>query len=246
MKLSFECTLDPRSMPTVKGKKFCASCQKNVVDLRRKSDQKIASFFEANVTPCVIIYQDQLDRMPKRPLKKQQDDFRYLPYAAGVIAVSLLPAMSLAQTEIRANAQTIGIKPVTLPALDDQAIATAQKTGSKVIASEKYYVRGRVNIRDQKAKIKAGKEIVIYYYNQDTHERDTLATGKLGVNGKFKISLTKEQFDNLSESKENIRIDTEVFRRERIKEITFTENSVNILISVSAKQQRALMGRIAF
>jgi hypothetical protein len=244
MKLSFECKLDPRSLPTKQGKKFCDSCQKNVTDLRRKSDEKIASFFEVNTKPCVIIYQDQLDRLPERPLIRQQDRLRYLPYAAGVIAVSLLPSVSLAQTEIRPNVQTIAIKPVTLPVLENHEPITADhKNESKAIDVKKYFVKGRLSIRDKKFKMKAGKEVAIYEYNPETHQRDTLAIGKLGVNGKFKIQLTKEQFDNLSASKERLSIDAEVFRSERITEITFTENSASMLISVSAKKRRRVMGK---
>ncbi len=244
MKLSFECTLDPKSMPTVKGKKFCDSCQKHVVDLRRKSDEKIASFFETNISPCVIIYQDQLNRLPRRSLNKQAGKPRYLPYAAGVIAVSLLPSMSLAQTEIRANVQTVGIKPVALPALDNQ-VPTEQQAEQKVPETTKYVVKGRVSIRDKKMKMKAGKEITIYHYKEGGYGMDTLAVGKLGANGKFKIQLTKEQFNNLSDAKEKIHIDAETFRLERIKEITFDERSANILISVSGKKRRAVMGRLA-
>lgn len=220
-----------------------------MVDLRRKSDAKIASFFAETGNPCVIIHQDQLDRLPKRPLNTQPEKFRYLPYAASVIVVSLLPSLTMAQTEILPNAQTIGIKPVTLPALESTELPDSVTLKEKGIDAKKYFVSGRVSIRDKKLKIKKEKELTIYYYRTDDEHhylgKDTIAVGTLGANGKFSMELSKEEFERLQGSKGQLVIDVDVFRRERVQEITFTGNKARLLISVSAKKRRALMGRIS-
>lgn len=236
MKLSFECTLDPKSMPIKHGKKFCDQCQKNVIDLRRKSDAKIASFFEAHAHPCVIIYQGQLDRLPKKPVKKQQNGLRYLPYAAGLIAVSILPSVTLAQTEVKPNAQTVGIKPVTLPALENKETKAVEKETSD---QEKYYLQGRVSIRDKKFKIKQGKNIVIYKSNNDgTYTEDTIAMGKTGANGLFKLEVPKSVYEDLLLEEDDVYFNVEGFNRERLEKVSRTQNTIKVKISVSGKRLR--------
>jgi hypothetical protein len=241
MKLSFECTLDPKTMPIKHGKKFCGQCQKNVIDLHRKSDAKIASFFEANAHPCVIIYQDQLDRLPKRPVKKQQNGLRYLPYAAGLIAVSMLPSATLAQTEVKPNAQTVGIKPVTMPALENKETATTEKQEQSANDNVRYYLKGKVSIRDKKFMVKKGKDITIYWSANDTdgaYTEEKLAEGKLGSNGNFELELTKAGYEALLLDDERVYFNIDGFSRETLKKMSYTKNTVNVKISVSGKRLR--------
>lgn len=238
MKLAFECTLDPRALPIKQGKKFCDNCQKRVTDLRRKSDAKIASFFEANTSPCVIIYQDQLDRLPKRPLRKQQDGFRYLPYAAGLIVASLLPTVTLAQTEILPNAQTVGIKPVTLPALGETPIAGTEQVKA-VTDNTRYYLKGKVSIRDKKFKLKRGKDIVIYRYDKGadgSYRENILAVGKMEANGTFKLELDKPVFDAFLLQNEDVYFNVEGFSREILEDVSYTQNTIKINVSVSGRR----------
>ncbi len=236
MKLSFECALDPKTMPIRHGKKFCDNCQKHVIDLRRKSDAKVASFFEANAHPCVIIYQDQLDRLPKRPMPNQKSGLRYLPYAAGIIAVSLLPSLTLAQTEIRPNVQTVGIKPVVLPGIESKEVKTVESAAK---STEKYYLQGKVSLRDKKYKIKKGKDIVIYRSNNDgTYSEDTLAFGKTGANGNFKLELSKPVYEALLLEEDSIYFNIDGFSREMLEKVSYAQNTIKVKISVSGRRYR--------
>ncbi|HWY33082.1 MAG TPA: hypothetical protein VNX68_00465, partial [Nitrosopumilaceae archaeon] len=90
-------------MKTSKGMKFCESCQKNVIDLRRKSIDKIMDITSKG-SCCVIIYDDQLEiaeerkKMSARIEANQKKTFpSALPYAAGIAALSLLPGALSAQ-----------------------------------------------------------------------------------------------------------------------------------------------------
>lgn len=249
MKLSFQCNQDLRLMPNEHGKKFCDHCQKHVFDLRRKSDEKIAQFFNEHQTPCVIMYQDQLDTLPKKQTAAHLNGMRYLPYAASLVAVTVLPHVTMAQTVISHSTQVIGNMPISIPSIDNKQSSDVPATSTnKVEVYKKYVLDGRVSIRDKKTKLKAGKNFVIYLQKYDSIGHylgaDTIVTGKLGVNGKFKLKLTKEQFDILNSSQDKLRINVGAFRRARLEDILFDKNKATIRVSVSARSSR-VMGRYA-
>jgi len=242
MELSFQCNQDLKGMPTMQGKKFCDHCQKHVFDLRRKSDEKVAAFFRDHQKPCVIIYQEQLDKLPKRQAQPHSG-LSYFPYAASLAAVSLLPQLTIAQTEVIHHTQTIGSIPIAIPSIKNKD--NAESVAKKDEVYDSYILSGRVNIRDKKMKIKKGKEFLIFRSVLDSSGyysgRDTIVSGKLDMNGKFKLKLSKEQFEIINADQEELRINVDVFRGERIEEFSVDKNKVNMQISVSAKR-RVLMG----
>lgn len=249
MSLSFQCNQDLRLMPNQHGKKFCDHCQKHVFDLRRKSDEKIAQFFSEHQSPCVIIYQDQLDRLPKTKPQTQSGAMRYLPYAASLVVASILPHVTMAQVEVSQNIQVIGNTPILIPAIENsQTSDVTSAPTNKTEVYKKYVLDGRVSIRDKKTKLKAGKNILVYINKHDSAGHylgvDTIVVGKLGVNGRFKLKLTKEQFDIINSSQDVIRFSVGTFRRARLEEIIFDKNKAIIRISVSARSRR-VMGRYA-
>ncbi len=244
MKLSFECTRDLRTMPTTQGKKFCANCQKHVTDLRRKSDEKIVNFFEANPNPCVIIYQNQLDKLPKRLQKKKSEQFRYFPYAAGIIAVSLLPTLTMAQVDNKPALNIIGTVPVYVPTLSTENINTNDS-----IAPEKqvYYVTGKIRVRNKLLMSKQGKRVSVHCTLEDSLNgrsyNGMIGMDKLDENGKFSMEITKEEFDIISDSKSELWVDVSRFNSEEIKRTSVTKNKLKLVVSVSARRGRRVMGK---
>ncbi len=240
MKLSFECNQDIRKMPIVHGKKFCANCQKNVTDLRRKSDAKTAQFYDANPKACVIIYQDQLDKLPERTIHVNHSQARYFPYATGIIAISLLPTLTLAQAGSKPVLNIIGTVPFSLPPTDlkdNESVSEVTDSNTK----QNYFIQGRVNIRDKKYKIKKGKDIIIYQTIKEadgSYRDDTLAVGKLGVNGNFKMALTKNGYAALLLDDEEVYFNIDGFSREIVEKVSYTKNTIRANISVSGRRYR--------
>ncbi|RYZ22804.1 MAG: T9SS type A sorting domain-containing protein [Chitinophagaceae bacterium] len=94
------CTESWDGMKPVAGGRYCASCQKKVIDFTGMPDDAIARFFEASKGPvCGQFYPDQLNRpipVPRRPL----------PFLRHLAAI-LFPALLLS---IRSGAQAVRTK----------------------------------------------------------------------------------------------------------------------------------------
>ena len=236
MKLSFQCNLDPTSLPTKNGIKFCQNCQKHVHDIRRKSQEKIRAFYHNNPHACVIAYEHQIDRLPKPKIVPSSTN--YMPYAAGIIAVSLLPALTMAQTRATANVQMIGTTP--MPILNQQMSNDINQQEKENKISEKYFIEGKVTITDKKLKSRKGKEILIYRVLRDAQGdylgEDTLALGTLQLNGKFKMEISKTTFGRLQIDNEDIAFNVDGFNYETVEKLSFSENVANAVITVSAKR----------
>jgi hypothetical protein len=99
MPLSFECQQDFRKMKNTGGKKYCEVCNKNVHDVRNKSFEKINDLVK-NGEACLIIYESQLKKLDEIKNSVQltnKKEISFLPYAAGIAALSLLPQLAVAQ-----------------------------------------------------------------------------------------------------------------------------------------------------
>lgn len=242
MKLSFQCQQDPKQMPTKNGTKFCEHCKKQVHDIRRKSQEKVKAFYQNNPNACVIAYEDQIDKLPK--LKIVSKPSSYVPYAASVIAVVLLPSLTMAQMNGSSDIQTIGVTPV--PVLNTNSINPTEEIFKDVKVSEHYFIDGKVVITDKKLKTRNVKEIIIYKIVRDANGEyvgeDTLAFGTLQLNGKFKLEITKSTFDLLKIENEDIWFSVDGFSSETLEELTFDKNIANATISVSAR--RRVMGAL--
>jgi hypothetical protein len=239
MKLSYECNQDPRKMPTRQGKKFCDHCNRHVHDLRRKSDEKIERFAKENPKACVIAYGHQLDKINRfRPKQKTRS---YFPYAAGIIAVALLPSLSYAQNDtVKTNQAPVTIVPIVIP---DQVPPKKADQAPKNATATPCFIRGKVKVgRKQNLK---GTGIVIYRYayapDGKSVEQDTLAVGELNAKGKFMLKISNEQFDRLRDTRQvdlNIRIYG--FERETIDSMIISGNTATL--AVSAEEERFIMG----
>ncbi len=237
MKLSFQCQQDPKQMPTKNGTKFCQHCQKNVFDIRRKNQKKVLEFYQKNPHACVLAYEDQIERIPKHKLVTKSTN--YMPHAAGIIAVSLLPSLTMAQVNTAPNLHFIGT-----------AIQQHQQSQDKQPATEtttqKYFIEGKVTITDKKTKTRRGKEIIIYKIVRDSKgeyiDEDTLAIGELNLNGKFKLEISKSTFDLLQKKDDDVWLSIEGFSRENIEELTADGNVIKAAVTVSAR--RRVMGAL--
>lgn len=237
MKLSFHCQQDPKQMPTKKGVKFCEHCKKHVHDIRRKSQEKVIAFYQNNPHACVIAFEDQIERIPKYKLGTKSTN--YMPYAAGIIAISLLPSLTMAQVNVSPNLHMIG-----------QAIQSkktdANKQELKKETPEKYYLEGKVTITDKKLKTRKGKEILIYKTIRDSNGdyigEDTLAFGALQLNGNFKLEISKTTFELLQIKDEDIWLYVDGFSMENIEELTADKNVIKAAITVSSR--RRVMGAL--
>lgn len=237
MKLSFQCQQDPKQMPTKNGTKFCQHCQKKVFDIRRKSQEKVLEFYQKNPHACVIAFEDQIERIPKYKLVTKSTN--YMPYAAGIIAVALLPSLTMAQVNVSPNLHMIG-----QGIQQKQAESNKQETKSET--PEKYFIEGKVTITDKKLKSRHGKEIYIYKIVRDSKGEylgeDTLAFGELQLNGKFKLEISEASFELLKIKNEDVWLNVDGFSRENIEELTADKNSIKAIITVSAR--RRVMGAL--
>lgn len=238
MKLAFQCQQDPKQMPTKNGTKFCQHCQKKVFDIRRKNQEKVLEFYQKNPHACVIAFEDQIERIPKYKLVTKSTT-NYMPYAAGIIAVSLLPSLTMAQVNVSPNYHFIG-------QAIQQKQAEADKQEMKSEISEKYFIKGKVTITDKKLKSRHGKEILIYKTIRDSKGdyigEDTLAFGELQLNGKFKLEISKTTFDLLQIKNEDVWLNVDGFSHENIEELTTDKNTIKATITVSAR--RRVMGAL--
>lgn len=229
MKLSFECNQDLKTMPNINGKKFCSSCQKHVFDLRRKSDEKIASFYNANPTACVIAYQEQLDKLVRSNVDTLKTR-RLFPYAASLIAVSILPNLLIANHHVFTNNNIT------------QGVAKEKKDSitdiTKNAEEEKYFVDVRVKLISNKRKHKADREIIICHYKLDSlneiRSEDTLAVGKIDKKGRANLVVSKKTFDLIMKN-ENISVSISGFTREKIEGLEIKEKKIELKISASGR-----------
>lgn len=237
MKLAFQCQQDPKQMPTKNGTKFCQHCQKKVFDIRRKSQEKVLEFYQKKPHACVIAFEDQIERIPKYKLVTKSTN--YMPYAAGIIAVSLLPSLTMAQVNVSPNLHMIGQG-------IQQKQAEQSNTETKSNTEEKYYLEGKVTLTDKKYKTRRGKEIIIYKIIRDTKGdyigEDTLAFGELHLNGKFKFEISKSTFQLLQMKDDDVWLNVDGFSHENIEEITTDKNVVKATITVSSR--RRIMGAL--
>lgn len=224
MKLSFECSQDPRKMPAIAGKKFCTNCHKSVFDLRRKSDAKVAAFYEANPTACVIAYQEQLDKFPGRSIPSRQRSV-FLPYAASFIAVALLPSLTIAQVNVNSKSVKSSVVNVNKNA--------EGKFGENPYKD--YYIEGRIKITDKKLKIKAGREFSFY-----SNKNDSLLEGKIGLGGHFKIKVSKDVFDSFNAGKEGLYVRIDGIAYSWLRELETNKNVVSLSINSRAKRIRVV------
>lgn len=239
MSLSFECNQNPKDMPTKHGTKFCKHCQKNVFDLRRKSPEKIDLFFETHPKPCVIIYQDQLDKVShKHKVPKQTN--RYFPYAATVIVVATLQHVTIAQTSA---------KPTVTIESNINKSDTTQKEEPKLnfvpSANQKYYIKGKLTITDKKLKIKKGRDIRLYINESDTlnNYNDTVfSRGQLKIGGSFNIEVSKNKFDNFLLHKTQVKVKVKGLFTAFVKEFVQSNNQIQLTIKARA-YRRALRGK---
>ena len=235
MKLAFQCQQDPKQMPTKNGTKFCQHCQKKVFDIRRKSQEKVIEFYQKNPHACVIAFEDQIERIPKQQVVTKSTN--YMPYAAGIIAVSLLPSLTMAQVNVSPNLHMIGQG-------IQQKQAEQSTTENTNKSEEKYYLEGKVTLTDKKYKSRHGKEILIYKIVRDSKGEyigeDTLAIGELNLNGKFKLEISKSTFDLLQKKDDDVWLNVQGFSHENIEELTTDKNVIKAAITVSAR--RRVMG----
>ncbi|MCD6066357.1 MAG: hypothetical protein K0S33_1183 [Bacteroidetes bacterium] len=236
MKLSFECKLDPKEIPTKQGKKFCQNCQKQVYDLRRKSDEKIARFYKEHPTACVIAYGDQLDRLPT--LHPENQRINCFPYAAAVITIALLPSLTIAQTQVQMEKQPVSSMPVVIPDMASTAVENNKEVNTKK-TNGPYYIAGKLKIRDKKFKTKKGRNITIYMNNYSADGnylgRDTLASGKSGLNGKFRFKISDRHFNSIQQSSGHVEISIQGLSRVHFKDITFKKNVIQGIASASSR-----------
>jgi hypothetical protein len=230
MKLSYECHLDPAKMPTKQGKKFCDSCHKHVHDLRRKSDEKIALFYQENPSACVIAYEDQLEKLPVRQVESSSRS--YFPYAAAVVSIALLPTLAMAQEAIRAGTPLVTIVPISIPDLQAPAATHTQESGTKTFT--KYYIKGKVKLDDKKFRTRTGRGITFCVSRYDADGKyagaDTVAAGKVGLTGKFKIRITHDHFQMIKDSHLNVQV--KGLGRSRFREMKTEGNVVSGVVHV--------------
>lgn len=91
--------------PTDKGR-FCASCQKNVVDFTRSSDREVLAYLKEHNNVCGRFSNNQLDRELTLPAQKS----RLWPAAAAIAGLlTLAPVTAVSQTT-ESTEQTPGMK----------------------------------------------------------------------------------------------------------------------------------------
>lgn len=228
MKLSFECNQDPRKMPNIKGKKFCSLCEKNVFDLRKKSDEKVASFYKSNPTACVIAYQDQLDKLVRDNTQTIKTR-RLFPYAASLLAVSILPNLIIANYYVLRNNITQGVSQTKNDSISNLDIKTEEG---------KYFVNLRVKLISNKRRPKTNREIVICTSKADSlgyeEVQDTLALGILDKKGRARINVSRDVFQKLSKG-ENLLVRIDWFTKEKIVNIEVKDKLIEMKIIASGR-----------
>jgi len=90
--------------PTDKGR-FCASCQKNVMDFTKASDRQVAEFYKNNPNACGLFLDTQLNRDLLIP--KEKSRFWAAASAAVLSFFAVGTGQALAQSEPVATQETI-------------------------------------------------------------------------------------------------------------------------------------------
>lgn len=86
------CSEDIKKMKKDGSARFCNSCRKHVIDFRNFSAEEILQYFSDHGKPCMMLYEDQLDKVNEL-LEKNKPGFSLFKKAAaiaGMISVSTL------------------------------------------------------------------------------------------------------------------------------------------------------------
>jgi hypothetical protein len=181
MPLDFECNKDPREMKSINGKKYCDECKKFVFDVRRKSVDKIVALKKERGELCMIIYDDQLERVQSilDRGKKTEKSAGLLPYA-GAAALSLFTLNGISQNkdaEGKVQQQTATQSGV----IEEQINVSGTET----------LFRGRL---DKVPKAWSKKQsIQLLYYDTISQEMKTVLTFRSNKSGYFEFRLDKAQ-----------------------------------------------------
>jgi hypothetical protein len=170
--------------PADKGR-FCASCQKAVIDFTNMSDRQIAEFFKTSHSVCGRFYQEQLDRDIRIPKKR-------IPWVRYFFQFSL-PAFLVS---IKASAQKhrtlIGDTIYCTPIMDKTAMPAPEE--NKIISGQILDDKGNkisfatVSIKDTKIAVQADVEGM---FKISAPLNSTLVFSAVGYNSK-EISLNAQ------------------------------------------------------
>jgi hypothetical protein len=226
-------------MKSVNGKKFCEQCQKHVYDVRRKSPEKIVQLKKGKGECCLIIYEDQLEKV-QRILSNEKNVERkrtsVLPYAAGLAALSLLPQISNAQTNN---------SPVSKEIHDENG----KKVGEKKLTEIKSVPQGKKEIVikgtviSSYKKIGKGHDFELGYYvktpNGSSYVKVLDFSSKM--NGSFSFKLNEQQLKSLNENDFEISCDDRSVSWEKFD---FSDYNKHLIIEI--RKRGRVMGAYAF
>ncbi|MCW4467580.1 carboxypeptidase-like regulatory domain-containing protein [Flavobacterium sp. MFBS3-15] len=173
--------------PADKGR-FCASCQKNVIDFIRSSDREIVSAFAKDTNLCGRFNSNQLERALIIPAEKSS----LWPVAAALVSfISLAPATSVAQTP-ESTEQTPGMKmgkillPPAITVTGMVSDAEGPLTGAKV-AIQNTAISVETDADGTYAiEARPGQTLVFTYRDFEIQKNVVLRNAKI-INAKFEI-----------------------------------------------------------
>jgi hypothetical protein len=236
MPLEFYCNQDPRKMRSVKGGKFCEECGKHVIDLRRRSDDKIIDFTQAAENSCVIVYEDQLnliDHIKQSKNRNSGKNKNMLPFAAGLAAITLFSPQLYAQDPVSPSQLEKDAEGKLLP--------NDQRNVTDTLIKNETAITGEV----QFSKGKSRKfEFTLGYYKPVNDSEDvfiTVKTFKSSIGGKFSFTLTRDELRQVQQNSFRI-----ICTGKRIYwgDYTFYKTDEKLILTLNNRS--TFMGRVAF
>lgn len=212
-------------MKTVHGKKFCEQCNSHVFDVRKKTAEQIVDLKKNKGACCVIIYEDQLQQAELLLLQekiRQKRKAPFLPMAASLAALSLIPQLSWPQ----AHNNTETIQPENTArnkeGKENTALSAPGKKDEQKIITIIGFVRRSTN--------KIGKK---HHFDLGYYDRELgfVLVKKFSsrANGHFRIRLTQEEYQLLSRQQLDINCGS---KRVNWKEFNITDRSAPLVIDV--------------
>lgn len=173
--------------PVGKGR-FCASCQKNVIDFTRSSDREILTYLKENDNVCGQFDNSQLERELLIPAERK----RIWPVAAAIAGLlTLTPATAVAQTHERTEQtprMTKGkiLLPPTMTVTGMVSDAEGPLPGAKV-AIQNTAISVETDIDGNYAiEVRPGQTLVFSYRELEIQKNVVLRNSKI-INVTFKI-----------------------------------------------------------
>lgn len=200
-------------------------CNKHVYDMRRKTPAQLAQLKKYTGGCCVLAYADQVQQADELLLQEKvgrKTKAPYLPLAAGLAALSLLPQVSLSQNN-STQTQT-GLTSFR----NKEGKNTTVTTDAKTASDKKITVIGTV--RKSPNKLSKKYTFELGYQDKGSGEFVLVKTFSSRANGSFKIALTQEEYNTLLKQDMDINCGR---KRVSWEEFDLADRSQPLIIDVS-------------